>query len=782
MMKYYLLSVVAILFTCSATAQQVKLYPSVTPKIVSGSNHDTLYNPFAGGLVGPQFSNIDMNFDGKQDLLVFDISGNQILPFIDEGERGEMSFRYRQDYADFFPPARNFMLLADYNNDGLPDFFTYSRLGSGMEIWENTSENDQLSFELRTPQVLFPHNNYETNVFIGNTDLPALTDVDGDGRLDILNFGTLGGYVYYYRNVSLNPDSLRFCLMDECFGKWLESSTTNAPILGISCGPRDTNCNRLRLEDPDEGQNKKHAGSTLLALDMDGDNDKDLVVGDISYPNLILYTNGTKELNNGGVDTFISYDTAFPASTVPVDIFYSPAAFYVDVNGDGIRDMVSAPFEPRAGKKLNQVWLYLNNGADNNPDFEFKTSRFLQEEMLDLGSKTAPVFVDIDADGDMDLIVATAGEYMENFNMADRLVLYENIGSATDPIYVLKDDDYLSLKQQGHSDLRPAFGDINGDNSSDLLIGTRFGNFIYYENTAEAGNPMEFTFKTNDFKNMGSDIGYITAPFIYDLNGDGKNDLIIGEAGGNINYYQNTGQTGNPSYTLITETLGNIHTNSFFYTYDYDTSGNIIDSTIVMESTGASAPVIADFNGDGTPELVSGSLNGKIFFFEVGADPNAEWQELDTVFYNYILERGVNRKLGYFSTVTTASINKDSLPDLIVGSERGGLVFFSSIDEGLDSSGSVGITPKPAATIQVRVFPNPAQDELNLSISNPSSAANYHVEMIGLTGQTVYLNNLENGRNSIIIPTDDLPRGIYLLRITDRNSSVHYTTQKVVLR
>ena len=41
-----------------------------------------LPSPFAGGVNEPQFSPIDLNGDGQSDLVIFDRSGDQLLPFL----------------------------------------------------------------------------------------------------------------------------------------------------------------------------------------------------------------------------------------------------------------------------------------------------------------------------------------------------------------------------------------------------------------------------------------------------------------------------------------------------------------------------------------------------------------------------------------------------------------------------------------------------------------------------------------------------------------------------
>jgi len=66
----------------SALGQQDTLYYRFnfeTPVI--NANNDTLKNPWGGGLNQPQLSSIDLNADGKKDLVVFDRSGSSILTY-----------------------------------------------------------------------------------------------------------------------------------------------------------------------------------------------------------------------------------------------------------------------------------------------------------------------------------------------------------------------------------------------------------------------------------------------------------------------------------------------------------------------------------------------------------------------------------------------------------------------------------------------------------------------------------------------------------------------------
>jgi hypothetical protein len=105
--------------------------------IVDGSV--PLTNPFAGGLKAPQFSNIDFNMDGKNDLFVFDRNGDIILPFVKTGLPGQPTYAYTPEIANWFPRLESWALIRDYNKDNVPDIFSASTLYPGcIEVWKGT--------------------------------------------------------------------------------------------------------------------------------------------------------------------------------------------------------------------------------------------------------------------------------------------------------------------------------------------------------------------------------------------------------------------------------------------------------------------------------------------------------------------------------------------------------------------------------------------------------------------------------------------------------------------
>ena len=92
-------------------------------------------------------------------------------------------------------------------------------------------------------------------------------------------------------------------------------------------------------------------------------------------------------------------------------------------------------------------------------------------------------------------------------------------------------------------------------------------------------------------------MGSFATPFIYDVNKDGLNDLIVGEQIGTINYFQNRGTMNSAIFDTIIENFGNV---------------DIEDSVI---STGYSSPKIIDINNK--RYLISGSFSGYLHSFEI---------------------------------------------------------------------------------------------------------------------------------------------------------------------
>src|SRR5690606_26054989 len=84
-----------------------------------------LLNPWSGGLNTPQFSTIDLNKDGREDLFIFDRMLRKVYTYLAVQEGGQWRYTYAPEYEAMFPEElENWVLLRDYNCDGLKDIFT----------------------------------------------------------------------------------------------------------------------------------------------------------------------------------------------------------------------------------------------------------------------------------------------------------------------------------------------------------------------------------------------------------------------------------------------------------------------------------------------------------------------------------------------------------------------------------------------------------------------------------------------------------------------------------
>jgi len=672
--------------------------------MVLDSGLRVLPNAWNGGMNACHFNEIDLDFDGVKDLVVFDKTGDKITCYRNKGISDSVSYVYVHEWEFLFPKITGWMQLKDYNCDGKEDIFAYAP--AGIQVWKNISDTS-VKFKLMTPLLNSWQGAGFSNIALTYVDSPGIEDIDGDGDLDILVFFGLGAYVQMHRNNSLEVtgscDTLLFERTFNCWGDFAESSASNEVILDIECPWK----NREALAIQQQKTNAKHTGSTMLLLDINNDTLKDLVLGDVDYMNLILL------INNGTADSahMGSLDTLFPSESVPVDIVSFPMASYMDVNNDNLRDLLVSPFDPspHVPQSYNSIWYYENTGTPQVPFFSWKSEQFLQGGMIDVGTGAYPVIFDADADGLNDLIVSDYGYLDSTYYefgflksiFRSKLSWYKNTGTTTVPAFTLVTRDYAQCSQYGYKALIPAFADMDGDGDEDMVCGELTGTFLYFENTAGAGNPAVFAPPLAGWQ--GVDVGDNAAPVIIDLDGDGLQDLVVGKKTGFLNWYRNTGTVSSPVLTLENDSLGGVNVVDYAYSYTgYSTPCFFRDST-------------------GLLKLVLGSETGLIFYYkDIEANLYGDFTAIDSVLI-YLGNDSQVRAIsdGYRTSVCVTDWNDDQLPDAIIGNYRGGLSYykgrtalpFSGVEEQTE------IAEKPVFT----VFPNPCNDYLNiLSVSeNP---------------------------------------------------------------
>ena len=685
----------------------------------------------AGGINSGQFSNIDLDLDGIMDIVVFDKSGNKLSPFINNNG----TFIYAPKYRENFPAINDWVILADYNCDGKNDIFTYATGGAGASIYKNTSITE-LSFELTTPidtngiSVLrSQQGGWYGNIYISSVDIPAIADIDYDGDLDILTFSILGGFIEYHKNLSMETyghcDSLNYELSESCWGLFYEG--LNSYILNCP----NCQCPQILASNISK---QKHAGSTLLAIDIDNDNDKDLVLGDVSYNNLNILINGGDNQNAN----MITVDSVFPqnyTNTIPAEIHVFPASYYLDVTNDGIKDLIVTTNSQNNSENFESCWLYKNTGQNTLPDFNFVEKDFLQGDMIDLGRSAFPTFYDYNNDGLQDLIIGNYGYHDPNNSPSASLALFENTGNDSLPEYTLIDRDWLDLSTINLNiqlnipalNLSPTFGDLDGDNNKELIIGDADGKLHLFSNTG-GGN---FLLSSPNYQNI--DVGQFAHPQLIDVNRDGLTDLIVGEQDGTINFLPNSGSINNAVFDTTITHWGGID----------------VDQSFI--SNGFSNPTLYDSSG--IFQLFVGSFSGSIYQF-TNIDNNLTGQ------FTTVNSTAANIWDGGTSSIAVADINNDNQADMIIGNISGGISYFTS-DSLIADTTTVIVNLDNRTNTRFRIFPNPTKG--NITITSDYKGT---IQIFNILGELIYTAIKQN--NELNINTSNLAKGIYIIELNRR--------------
>lgn len=745
----------SIFFTISVNAQ----FGFERIDTVNVINSSQQVMPWAGGLDYCQVSNIDLNWDGTKDLFVFDRTCNMVLTFLHSGNPGVAEYTYAPEYQDLFPEMVDWVLLVDYNCDGKEDIFTHS-FGS-MDVYKNVGDaGSGHQFQLEVDGLKEAHPWYMNDIFlsVSSIDIPSLVDVDGDTDIDVLVFDTQGFAVGYHKNLSIENygtcDSLDFEMKNLCWGTFSENATNNTINLNSTSGVCGSNISNPEFFEPDGGNRGavRHAGGTLLALDMDGNGVMDLLIGDISFPNMALLMNGGTAPNQDS--PMVSVDYNFPSNTTPVTLDLDPGAYHVDVNNDGVRDIVVSPVIYVGAENKESMWYYENSGLDDVPDFQFVQSNFLQSDMIDQGSRSYPVYFDHNGDGLKDLLVSSHGQYdtVINNNIS-KIAYYENTGTQANPEFTLMDEDYMGISGLGlGSNLAfyPTFGDIDDDGDEDMILGEYDGYLYLFENTGGAGNPAIFnTYIILDYWDGSAFVpvfeGLESYPQLIDLDRDGDLDLVLGRRTGKLSYYENQGNATNHQFVDVSSNLGGVDVSEWW---------NIV---------GHSIPQFIDI--DNEYHLICGSLTGYLHYYDnIDGNILGNWNQVDTTLENIYI--------GTYSAPAIYDITDDNRVEMALGNKRGGLALYKSgplTDVGVEEN----------AFSQLLVYPNPAKTHVTIDFGPVSydELQSTEVKVYDIMGRVVMTKRANNSQMQLDLSS--FSNGTYILEIGNGSSVV---TKKLLLQ
>ena len=134
---------------------------------------------------------------------------------------------------------------------------------------------------------------------------------------------------------------------------------------------------------------ERHSGSTIYSFDDQNDGDVDLLLGDISFNNVVYVQN----CGDSSYATVCAWDSSYPSCGKPIILPYFPGVYGAHIDTDALEDLLVAPNARNGGMDINNVMYYHNNG---NPAcmFDYITDTFLVNQHFDFGTDSKPVFFD----------------------------------------------------------------------------------------------------------------------------------------------------------------------------------------------------------------------------------------------------------------------------------------------------------------------------------------------------------------------------------------------------
>ncbi|MEO8399257.1 MAG: FG-GAP-like repeat-containing protein [Ignavibacteriaceae bacterium] len=626
-----------------------------------------ILNVFSGGTNNLEHQFIDIDSDGDLDIFYLDSDGTY-------GWYENTGNAFLQNYVlsfDSIPgfKLKNWFYFVDIDNDSDFDLFTGGE-SNFIEFRKNLGSVSTPYFKLEVDTL---KDNEDNPIFSEFSSNPLFADVDGDGDFDFISGNSVGTLTFYENIGSVQSFSFKFIT-----NSWQD-------IIIISGG------NPLEKK-------LLHGASSVVFADIDNDGDLDLFWGDFFSRSLYFIQNIGTAANPQMKRVYDFYPPN--SDSILTSGFNSPR--FADVDNDGDLDMfVSVLFDPTVPQSL---LFYRNDGDKFNPNFKKITDNFLKT--LDMGTQSVPALIDIDNDGDEDLFIGNTK------NPNGSIAFFENSGTKSNPQFLLIDSTYFGI--DGELSLAPAFGDIDGDQDFDLVVGNFDGTISFYKNIGTKNLP-NFSYQ-NKIANQDSeiiDIGNFARPLLIDFDNDNDLDLVVGKFNGKISLYKNIGNSASP---IFQEDLN--------YFAGIDVGDN-------------SAPFLIDFDQDSELDLFIGNREGKIFYFKNNGNNLLPNWNLETE--NFLGESFGSEAVPFF-----ADIDDDSDKDIFISNVKGGLYFFRN--QTVTDINKVNNIISPES-FTIKAYPNPFNLQTTIILSS-NEKGNFSVKIFNTLGEQIseiFHGELEKG-------------------------------------
>lgn len=273
----------------------------------------------------------------------------------------------------------------------------------------------------------------------------------------------------------------------------------------------------------------------------------------------------------------MSYERPTPiaANGETINLKHHAVTRSYDWDLDGDLDLMVAGGDGR-------LWLYQNSGTSQKLIFAAKKPITAGKRDRWGNSYTGLVLANLVGNELPDLVVCHSG---------NEVTIHQNNGTAKAPMFA---ETGLTFQTQKNCQGRFDVADWDGDGLADLVTGSFGGKLEWHRNEGQADSPQ---FGDGEpFFDVS--LAYNSHPRIVDFNQDDRLDMLLGVNWGTVSLYLNTGTDNTPQLNK-----------SRVMQWSDGTNLNIRD--LNGDDT---TPDLADLDGDGILDLISGGKNGRLFF------------------------------------------------------------------------------------------------------------------------------------------------------------------------
>lgn len=360
---------------------------------------------------------------------------------------------------------------------------------------------------------------------------------------------------------------------------------------------------------------------------------------------------------------------------------------FADFDGNGSQDLIvgigdwsdygwddayNASGDWTNGPLHGHVYWLANRGTNASPSYAAPEKLEAGGAAVDVFGMPSPNLADFDGDGDLDLL---CGEFRDGFTY------FQNTGSRQRPAYAQGRD--LGIRMELCM-ITPTAMDWDGDGDMDLICGDEDGRVAFIEHTGamDAGLPRFLAPRYFQQQAEHVKFGALSTPVAHDWDGDGDADIVAGNTAGHIGFFENLGGGGKPAWAAPVL----LQAGGALLRIMAGPNGSIQGPC--EAKWGYTTLTIADWNGDGLPDIVTNSIWGRIEWFRnegtrtqptlAAAQPvRVKWNSVPPKPAWNWWDPGPEELVTQWRTTPVAiDWNRDGLTDLVMLDHEGYLAFF----------------------------------------------------------------------------------------------------------